>query len=119
MKNIIKVRKAIESDSEVLIQFNIAMAFETEQKILPRELIDPGVRALFRKSEYGFYLVAEIDGQIAGSLMITYEWSDWRNGLFWWIQSVYVKPEYRRLGVYRALYTSVKNSAQQNTEVCG
>lgn len=115
----ITVRKALKSDAETLIQFNIAMARETEQKHLQRNKIEPGVKALFRHPEYGFYMIAEFNSRISGSLMITTEWSDWRNGLFWWIQSVYVIPELRRRGIYRSLYKSVRNLAENNSEVCG
>ena len=83
------------------------MALETEQKYLEEDKIRAGVKSLFEKPEYGFYIVAKMDGQIIGSLMITKEWSDWRNGLFWWIQSVYVLPDYRRKGVYRSMYRKI------------
>lgn len=119
MSDQITVRKALESDGEKLIQFNIAMAWETEQKELPRNKIEHGVKALFQKPEYGFYMVAEAHGRIVGSLMITKEWSDWRNGLFWWIQSVYVTPEFRRRGVYRSLHQKIREMAANNPEVCG
>jgi len=119
MSNRTTVRKAKKSEAETLIQFNIAMALETEQKQLEKNKIGPGVKALFRKPEYGFYLVAEVQNRIVGSLMITKEWSDWRNSLFWWIQSVYVVPEYRRRGVYRMMYQKIRNLAKNNPEVCG
>jgi ribosomal protein S18 acetylase RimI-like enzyme len=114
-----KVRKAVPSDAGLIADFNIAMAWETEDKKLPPDKICPGVRALFSKPEYGFYVVAEIDGVVSGCLMITYEWSDWRNGVFWWIQSVYVKPEFRRQGIYRAMFAYVKELAGQDSGVCG
>ena len=114
-----QVRKATPKDAESIIQFNIAMAMETENKTLKREEIEPGVNGLFEKPEFGFYMVAESEGKVVGSLMITYEWSDWRNGLFWWIQSVYVKPEFRRQGIYRAMYETVLKLATNHTDVCG
>ena len=114
-----QVRKATPKDAESIIQFNIAMAMETENKKLKREEIEPGVHGLFEKSEYGFYMVAESEGKVVGSLMITYEWSDWRNGLFWWIQSVYVIPEFRRKGVYKTMYLSIKSMAKKRDDVCG
>ncbi|MFA4838221.1 MAG: GNAT family N-acetyltransferase [Candidatus Neomarinimicrobiota bacterium] len=99
------IRIAEPKDADDLIEFNIAMAKETENKILPPEIITAGVHNLFAHPEYsGFYLVAETNGEIAGALMVTTEWSDWRNGLFWWIQSVYVKPKFRRQGIYRKMY---------------
>ena len=119
MKNRISIRKAAADDAEPIAEFNIAMAMETEQKKLERDRIEPGVKALFDHPEYGFYLVAESGDEIIGSLMVTKEWSDWRNGLFWWIQSVYVIPEFRRKGVYRAMYEKVKQLADQAENVCG
>ncbi|PKD43362.1 GNAT family N-acetyltransferase [Rhodohalobacter barkolensis] len=119
MNTKIKVRKATPKDTESIIQFNIAMAMETENKTLKREEIEPGVHGLFEKPEYGFYMVAESEGKVVGSLMITFEWSDWRNGLFWWIQSVYVIPEFRRKGVYRTMYLTIKTLAEEKPDVCG
>lgn len=119
MNNSPIVRKAIKTEAEILVQFNIAMALETEQKHLEEDKIRIGVKSLFDKPEYGFYLAAEMDGQIVGSLMITKEWSDWRNGLFWWIQSVYVLPEYRRTGVYRSMYRKIHDMAKNRPDVCG
>jgi ribosomal protein S18 acetylase RimI-like enzyme len=113
------IRKSQPSDAATIIEFNIAMALETEDKVLKRSEIEPGVHGLFNHPEYGFYMVAESDGQIAGSLMITFEWSDWRNGVFWWIQSVYVRPEFRRKGVYRAMYNTIKDMAVSQPGVCG
>jgi len=114
-----QIRKANSKDAESIIQFNIAMAMETENKTLKREEIEPGVHGLFQKPEYGFYVVAESEGNVVGSLMITYEWSDWRNGLFWWIQSVYVIPEFRRKGVYKKMYLTIKAMAKDKPDVCG
>ncbi len=119
MNSEIHVREATINDAGILAEFNGAMARETENKELPPGRTGPGVRALFAKPEYGFYLVAEIENRIAGSLMVTKEWSDWRNGLFWWIQSVYVRPEFRRRGVYRALYEAVRTRAGRHPMVCG
>lgn len=117
-------RLARESDAEALVEFNRAMARETESLELPAETLTAGVRNLLRTLEYGFYVVAEhADGEGArtavGSLMVTYEWSDWRDGLFWWIQSVYVRPEFRRRGVYRRLYEFVKQLAARDPRVRG
>jgi ribosomal protein S18 acetylase RimI-like enzyme len=113
------LRTATLSDTLTLAQFNTAMAKETEDKNLDAATAISGVKRLLENPHYGFYIVAEIDGQTAGSLMITYEWSDWRDGLFWWIQSVYVKPEFRRRGIFRGLYAFVRSRAEQNTDVCG
>lgn len=95
------------------------MARETEDRELDRQTVTAGVRALFEHPEHGFYVVADAGDRLAGSLMITTEWSDWRDGLFWWIQSVYVRPEHRRQGVYRALYRFVEDLSRERPEVCG
>lgn len=115
----VKIRKASPADAVVLIDFNTEMARETEGKQLDQDIITAGVHKLLQNETLGFYVVAETDGEIAGSLMITTEWSDWRNGDFWWIQSVYVKPEYRRRGIYRSLYNFIKQSADNAPDVCG
>jgi ribosomal protein S18 acetylase RimI-like enzyme len=113
------IRKAVFQDVALITQFNIAMAMETEQKILNEETVFAGVKGLFDHPEAGYYVVAEMDGLVVGSLMITTEWSDWRNGIFWWIQSVYIQPEFRRQGIYRSLYTWIKDLSKDHTEVCG
>jgi GNAT superfamily N-acetyltransferase len=95
------------------------MAFETEDKGLDEEKLRSGVLAALNNETLGFYLLAEIDGRTTGQLMITTEWSDWRNAYFWWIQSVYVVPEFRRRGVYRALDRQVRQDAQAAGNVCG
>lgn len=115
----LNIRKATENDIEIIARFNIAMAMETEEKALREETVLAGVRGLFSHPEAGFYIVAEVDHQVVGTLMITMEWSDWRNGVFWWIQSVYIQPEFRRQGIYRSLYTWVKQLARDYPEVCG
>lgn len=109
-----------ESDALILAEHNCAMALETEAKLLDLEIAILGVNGLFERSEFGFYLVAEVNATVAATLMVTYEWSDWRNGLFWWIQSVYVKPHFRRQGLYRGMYEHLKSMATQQAEpVCG
>src|SRR6056297_3851137 len=119
MSQSITIRKATEADANAIIEFNMDMALETENKVLKRNEIEPGVRNLFKNPEYGFYLVAEDRGRILASLMVTYEWSDWRNGLFWWIQSVYVTPEFRRKSVYKTMYLTIKAMAKERDDVCG
>jgi len=113
------IRVARPDDADTIAAFNIAMAQETEAKALDPAIILPGVRALFERPQLGFYLVAEREGQVAGTLMVTTEWSDWRNGVFWWIQSVYVAPEHRRQGLYRAMYRAVQARAAEAGDVCG
>ena len=115
----IVVRQATLDDSMILSQFNMSMAEETEGRQLDQTTVNAGVKQLFRDSRQGFYLMAEVGGSARGSLMITYEWSDWRNGLFWWIQSVYVVPTARRSGVFTALYQYVKKMAQDDNAACG
>jgi ribosomal protein S18 acetylase RimI-like enzyme len=113
-----RIRLATPADAGVLIEFNAAMALETEGKELLADVIGAGVRSLLGNPAAGFYLLAEQDSAV-GSLMITKEWSDWRNGTFWWIQSVYVRPEFRRQGVYKSLYRHVQELASKDPAVCG
>lgn len=113
------IRRATLADAAALSLFNQNMAFETEGVRLIPEVIDAGVKTMIENPQMGFYLVAEIDGKIAAALMTTTEWSDWRNGLFWWIQSVYVLPEFRRQGLYRKLYEEVQALAESESSVCG
>ncbi len=117
----IQIRHAHLRDAAVIAEFNQAMAQETEDKQLPAETINAGVERMLADSTLGFYLVAQAPGNdnLAGCLGITTEWSDWRNGLFWWIQSVYVPPEFRGQGVFSALYKHVKGLATSDEEVCG
>ena len=113
------IRPACLDDLEALVSFNAAMALETEGKTLDIELLRQGTGAVFDSSQRGFYLVAEVDGSPVGSLLVTYEWSDWRNGWFWWIQSVYVRPEWRRMGVYSAMHRWILDTARSRPDVCG
>ena len=119
MDSTIRIRMAASSDAEALIRFNVAMALETERKVLLPGVIGAGVRHLLEHPAAGFYLVAESGDEVAGSLMVTNEWSDWRNGNFWWVQSVYVRPEFRRRGVYRTLYRHLQTLAAHDSAVCG
>lgn len=115
----VSIRKAVPGDIHTLVAFNQAMARETEDRHLPDARLLAGVEKLFQNPHYGYYLIAEIGGEVVGCLMITYEWSDWRNGLCWWIQSVYVKPAYRRRGVYTRLYEHIKQQAADDGGICG
>ena len=120
MQRDIKIRIAREKDIGDLIEFNQAMALETEGKTLHPDLISEGVKAVFSDKKKGFYIVAEnSDGKIIGGLMITYEWSDWRNAWFWWIQSVYILPEGRGRKIYSRMYEFVKSKANEENNVCG
>lgn len=109
----LSIRPAVRGDISAVAAWNAAMAWETEHKRLDPQVLERGVTAVFEEPRRGFYLVAERDGQAVGCLLVTYEWSDWRNGDFWWIQSVYVVPEARRGGVFRTLYREVAARAGQ------
>ena len=113
------IRKAKVEDAAAMVEFNQAMAWETEGKKLAPEILTPGVLAVFSDETKGFYVVADDAGTIAGGLMVTFEWSDWRNGWFWWIQSVYIRPEYRGRSIYSRLYDYVKTKAAEQGNVCG
>ena len=115
----INIRTAAPADAFVIAGFNDAMAKETEGLDLERKRLLKGVEAVLADSNKGFYYVAEVNGKIVGQLMITFEWSDWRNATFWWIQSVYVVPEYRKQGVFRSLYRHTESLAKQRGDVCG
>lgn len=112
-------RKATIHDAPAITEFQIRMAHETEELELDRSVCAKGVQAVFANAAHGEYYVAEKDGEVIGSLMITYEWSDWRNGVVWWIQSVYVAPEARGAGVYSGLYRYLRNIVQQNAHIRG
>lgn len=113
------IRRALAQDAKELAEFNSSIARETEGIELIPEVITAGVKSMIENPQMGFYLVVELDNGIQASLMVTTEWSDWRNGMFWWIQSVYVRPAYRRQGLYRELYARVKEMAEQEPAVCG
>ncbi len=115
----IDVRRAEASDIPFLADCNCRMAWESEERKLDPDTARSGVEGLFQHPEYGFYVLAEDRGKLVGQLMITFEWSDWRNGLFWWIQSVFVLPEARRQGVYRTLHEYVRRIARHTPGVCG
>jgi GNAT superfamily N-acetyltransferase len=114
-----RCRPATLTESALLAAWAQAMAWETEQKRLDPATVEAGVRGIFENPTRGAYFIAERDGQPVGTLMLTYEWSDWRNGDWWWIQSVYVPPEHRRQGVFRALYQHVWELARATPGVCG
>ena len=113
------IRNANKDDTAKIVKFNSAMAMETEDKQLDSITVHKGVEELLNNSEYGFYLIAESDGIPVGQLMITKEWSDWRNGEFWWIQSVYVHSDYRKNDIYQKLYEEVISLAIKSKKVCG
>jgi len=113
------IRLAQPQDAETIADFNTRLAAETENKQLDPATIRAGVSALLADPHHGRYFVACADGQIVGQMMHTREWSDWRNGEIWWLQSVYVHPDYRRGGVFRALYRHLAELAEQSSQVVG
>ena len=119
MENPIVIRQATHSDISTIVVFNIAMASETEDKALDPITLQQGVSEVLSNPVKGFYLLAVFSETIVGQLMITSEWSDWRNGYFWWIQSVYVNQDHRKRGVYKALNEEVLNLARLNGGICG
>jgi len=109
----ITIRTAIPEDAAIIIDFQQKMAWETEKMTLPGETITKGVHAVFSKPELGQYWIAEDQGHVVASLLITYEWSDWRNTNVWWFQSVYVVPSHRRQGIFRAMYLQIRAEAEK------
>ena len=114
----IKIREATLADAPVIAGFNVELARESEALALDSACVRAGVDSMLADRAKGIYFVAEADGAVVGQTMITYEWSDWRNGNIWWIQSVYVKPEFRRAGIFRALFNHLRNLARARQDVC-
>jgi GNAT superfamily N-acetyltransferase len=117
------VRLARPEDVEAIVSFSAAMALETEGRHLDRVRLRDGTIAILESPARGYFMVAEVahtdQSHLAGQLMITYEWSDWRNAAFWWVQSVYVDPKWRRLGVFRRMHQAVMQEARTRPDVCG
>jgi GNAT superfamily N-acetyltransferase len=113
------VRPATGADLEALVAFNAAMAAETEGKALDTGRLRRGVARVLADPACGFYRVAEVDGVVAGGLLVTFEWSDWRSGWWWWLQSVYVRPEHRSRGVFTALLAAVDAEAAATPDALG
>ena len=107
------IRKASPSDASVIIDFQLRMAWETENIKLVPEIVTKGVDAVFNDHSRGQYYVANSDGSVVASLLITYEWSDWRNCNVWWLQSVYVIPEFRRQGIFRKMYNHIRQLVEE------
>jgi len=114
-----KIRKARLSDVDIIADFNTRLAWETEQIKLKAQTIRRGVRAVLKDASKGIYFVAAVEGAVVGQLLITYEWSDWRNHNIWWIQSVYVAADFRKQGVFRHLFNHVTKLARSRRDVCG
>lgn len=115
----IHIRQAVPADGELIADFNCRLARESEGLALKPDVIAAGVRALLADERHGRYFLAEIDGRPIGQMMHTREWSDWRNGEFWWLQSVYVHPDFRRRGVFRTLMQHLKNLARATPGIVG
>jgi ribosomal protein S18 acetylase RimI-like enzyme len=115
----IRFRDAVPADRDTIADFQMAMADETEGVALDREVLGRGVAAVFADPTHGRYFVAESDGTVVASLLITYEWSDWRNGTIWWIQSVYVRPDFRGRRVYTGLYDFLRARATDDPLIRG
>ena len=113
------VRQAKRTDLQAIVKFQLAMANETEGIELDKPTVEKGVNAVLSDSGKGIYYIAERDGKVVGSLLTTFEWSDWRNGTILWIQSVYVLPEYRRKGVYRSMFSQIKNMVLNDSKLNG
>jgi GNAT superfamily N-acetyltransferase len=114
-----RIRDATVTDLEFIAGANQALAQETEKMVLDQVLLLPGIRAVLEDPALGRYYLAEADGRPVGQLMTTYEWSDWRNGVFLWIQSVYVLPEYRGSGAFRSLFGHLAEFARADSRICG
>ena len=112
----IKIREAVKSDIPVIAEFNQALAKETEDIQLNPETLAAGIANALDRDEC-HYFIAKLNGQVIGQTMITHEWSDWRNGIMWWFQSVYVQPEHRGKGVFRTMFEHVEKLARNNPEV--
>jgi GNAT superfamily N-acetyltransferase len=118
-RRLVRIRDATAADLEFIVRANQALAAETEEQALDPALLRPGVEAVIADPALGRYYLAEIDGQPVGQLLTTFEWSDWRNGLLLWIQSVYVLPEARGRGAFRALFEHLAALAQSDPRICG
>jgi len=115
----IQIRKAAPGDAAIVTEFNAQLALETEGLTLNRAQLREGADQALGDPGKGVYWLAEVNHQVVGQLMLTREWSDWRNGWFWWIQSVYVRKEWRGRGVFQALYQFVEEQAADQPDVCG
>ena len=114
-----RIRPARPDDVAVIAAFNGAMALETEGKRLDPDTLLAGVAAVFERQDRGVYRVAEIDGEVVACLLVTYEWSDWRNANWWWLQSVYVLPAHRGKGLFARMYRELRAMAMATPGVCG
>lgn len=112
-------REATLNDKKLIADFQVRMAKETEGIDLNEEVCRKGVENVFADNTLGVYYVCEMEGSVVSSLLITYEWSDWKCAVVWWIQSVYVLPDYRKRGIFSGFYDYIKTLARQNNNVRG
>lgn len=119
LKKGVTIREAAILDCDFLVECQMNMADETENLALDFLTVQMGVEAVMSDSSRGFYIIAEVEGSNAGCLMVTPEWSDWRNRWVWWLQSVYVLPQYRQIGIFGTMYVYVKTKVMGNDQVAG
>jgi ribosomal protein S18 acetylase RimI-like enzyme len=115
----VRIRKATLGDVVTIVEFNTQLAHETEGLLLDNALVRHGVEDVLADPQKGSYWLAEVNGMIVGQLLVTSEWSDWRDGFFWWIQSLFVKKEWRSRGIFQALFEFLHEQAAEHPEVCG
>ncbi len=115
----VNIRDATQADQPLIVDFNTRLADETEGKALNQSLLAPGVTAILADVKKGRYWIAMVDDEPVGQIMVTYEWSDWRNGMLWWIQSVYITAQFRRKGVFSALFTHLESLVRADPNACG
>lgn len=115
----ISIRKGTIADSETIARYQVLMADETEGMVLDSDTVLRGVRAVMEDDWKGFYLVSEVEGKVVGSLLITLEWSDWRAKIIYWIQSLYVEPDYRRRGIFKSMYSFLNEEVASHEDVAG
>ena len=113
------VREATRADLEMIVAFNAALAAETEHKTLDLQVLKRGVERALADRNRGLYFIAEFDRTVVGQTLVTFEWSDWRAAWFWWLQSVYVRPEFRGRGVFKALYRHIQERCRAEPDTCG
>ncbi|MBE6051498.1 MAG: GNAT family N-acetyltransferase [Clostridium sp.] len=113
------IRRANLNDLDKIVEYNYNLAYETEDKELDKNILTSGVKKILEDETKGIYHVCEIDGKVVGQIMYTYEWSDWRSGIFIWVQSVYVHKDYRGKGIFKALYSRVKEICDSDSEYVG
>lgn len=118
--NIINIRKATKQDAQSIVDCQLKMAYETEKLVLDKDIVTKGVTNLLIDSPLGYYMLAEDgDKKTLGVMMVLFEWSDWRNGKVLWIHSLYVKPEFRKQGIFKSFYAHLKNIVEFSTEFKG